>query len=79
MGYHKLVCFFTIIFSALVLTNCASTNQVTELYSTMQTLNKKIDQVNNDIDILRPDIEYAKNEATRANKRLDNKVSFYRK
>lgn len=78
MGYHKLVC-FTIISSALILTNCASTNQVTELYSKMEILNTKIDQVNNDIDLLRPDIEYAKNESTRANKRLDNKVSFYRK
>ncbi|CAD83431.1 major outer membrane lipoprotein [Candidatus Blochmanniella floridana] len=78
MNFRKLIC-FTLTISSLILIGCASTSQITELSSEIQKLNRKIDQVNENINVLNPAIEQIKNEANRANKRLDNQISIYKK
>ncbi|KFU56771.1 murein lipoprotein, partial [Salmonella enterica subsp. enterica serovar Bareilly str. CFSAN000181] len=43
------------------------------------TLSAKVDQLSNDVNAMRSDIQAAKDDAARANQRLDNKVSRARK
>lgn len=65
-----------IILGSLILTNCARTYQVIELSSEIQNVNKKVNKINNQIDLLQSEIEQNKNEVLHANKRLDNQAFF---
>lgn len=78
MHVDKLV-YLVIILGAFILTGCASTNKILELSSEINTLNKKVDQIEDNINVLKPELDCVKNEAIRANKRLDNQSLFYRK
>lgn len=78
MNFRKLI-YPTVMLSSFVLTSCASTNRVVELSSEVHKLNTKIDQIENNINILKPEVENIKSEVIRANKRLDNQSIFYRK
>ncbi|MEK0205540.1 murein lipoprotein Lpp, partial [Klebsiella michiganensis] len=44
-----------------------------------QTLNAKVDQLSNDVNAMRSDVQAAKDDAARANQRLDNAATKYRK
>ncbi|ADV33761.1 major outer membrane lipoprotein [Candidatus Blochmanniella vafra str. BVAF] len=76
---NKILMYFVTVFSTLILVSCASTTKITELSAEVQELSTRLDQLNSNVDILKPEIEQAKNEAHRANKRLDNQISLYRK
>lgn len=78
MHYDKLVC-SVIMLGFLFLTSCASTNQVTELSTEIKEINDKVSQINDRVDTLKIEVNQNKNEAMRANKRLDNQVSLYHK
>lgn len=73
------MCCSVIILSSFVLANCASTTKIKELSSEMRDLSERIDQISSDIDVLRPEIEKTKNEATRANQRIDNQITSFHK
>ena len=47
--------------------------------SDVQTLNAKVDQLSNDVNAMRSDVQAAKDDAARANQRLDNMATKYRK
>ena len=47
--------------------------------SDVQTLNAKVDQLSNDVNAMRSDVQAAKDDAARANQRLDNQAHSYRK
>ncbi|MDU7744608.1 MAG: LPP leucine zipper domain-containing protein [Citrobacter sp.] len=49
------------------------------LSSDVQTLNAKVDQLSNDVNAMRSDVQAAKDDAARANQRLDNAATKYRK
>ena len=51
----------------------------TQLSSDVQTLNAKVDQLSNDVNAMRSDVQAAKDDAARANQRLDNMATKYRK
>lgn len=78
MNGDRLIC-SVIILSSFILSSCASTNKVKELSSEVHDLSERIDQISSDIDVLRPEIEKTKNEAARANQRIDNQVTSYHK
>lgn len=78
MNFTKLV-YPVIVFGSFILISCASTTKVVELSSEMHKLSTKIDKIEDNINVLKPEIENIKNEAIRANKRLDNQSIFYRK
>ncbi|AGC03643.1 Major outer membrane lipoprotein 1 [Candidatus Blochmanniella chromaiodes str. 640] len=78
MNRNRLIC-SAIILSSFLLANCASTNKIKELSSEVHDLNERIDQISSDIDVLRPEIEKTKNEAARANQRIDNQITSYHK
>lgn len=78
MNSNRLIC-SAIILSSFVLASCASTTKIKELSSEVHDLNERIDQISSDIDVLRPEIEKTKNEAARANQRIDNQITSYHK
>lgn len=78
MNYSKLI-LSTIVLSSTLLTGCANNAKTDQLSSEVQTLNAKVDQVSNDINTLRSDVQTAKEEAVRANQRLDNQATSYHK
>ncbi|URJ24771.1 murein lipoprotein [Candidatus Blochmanniella camponoti] len=78
MNRNRLIC-SAIILSSFVLVSCASTTKIKELSSEVHDLNERIDQISSDIDVLRPEIEKTKNEAARANQRIDNQITSYHK
>ncbi|MDU3883037.1 MAG: LPP leucine zipper domain-containing protein [Escherichia coli] len=51
----------------------------TLLAGCFQTLNAKVDQLSNDVNAMRSDVQAAKDDAARANQRLDNMATKYRK
>ncbi len=46
---------------------------------TFNNLNAKVDQLSNDVNAMRSDVQAAKDDAARANQRLDNMATKYRK
>ncbi|OQM34395.1 LPP leucine zipper domain-containing protein [bacterium endosymbiont of Pedicinus badii] len=73
------ILFFSII-SFLFISGCANNgNKFEQLSSDVQNLNEKVDQINNEINGIRTDIQNTKEEANRANQRLDNQASSYKK
>ncbi|VTP67222.1 Murein-lipoprotein [Leclercia adecarboxylata] len=53
--------------------------KIDQLSSDVQTLNAKVDQLSNDVNAMRSDVQAAKDDAARANQRLDNQATKYRK
>lgn len=78
MNPNKLV-YSIVILGSLTLMSCAKTNQITELSSEIKNINDKVNEVTDRVDLLNSEIEQSKNEAMRANKRLDNQISFFHK
>ncbi|MFP3036840.1 MAG: major outer membrane lipoprotein [Arsenophonus sp. ER-BJ3-MAG3] len=74
----KVVLGYIVLISTL-LSGCSNSDQINKLSSNVETLNGKVDQLSNDIQTLRTDVEVSKDEADRANQRLDNQVSKYKK
>ncbi|HCS1639282.1 TPA: murein lipoprotein Lpp, partial [Shigella flexneri] len=58
---------------------CSSNAKIDQLSSDVQTLNAKVDQLSNDVNAMRSDVQAAKDDAARANQRLDNMATKYRK
>lgn len=81
MNCTKLVLSAVIIGSSTltVLGGCSNHSTIDQLSSDVQALNTKVDQISNNMNALHSDIQTAKNEATRANQRLDNHATSYRK
>ncbi|MGV4240891.1 murein lipoprotein Lpp, partial [Citrobacter freundii] len=57
----------------------SSNAKIDQLSSDVQTLNAKVDQLSNDVNAMRSDVQAAKDDAARANQRLDNAATKYRK
>ncbi|PVZ84398.1 murein lipoprotein [Serratia sp. S1B] len=68
-----------VILASTMLAGCSSTAKLDQLSSDVQTLNSKVDQLSNDVNAVRSDVQTAKDEAARANQRLDNMAHSYRK
>ena len=69
----------SIVLASALLAGCSNSSQINKLSSDVQTLNGKVDQLSNDVQSLRSDVQIAKDEAARANQRLDNQVRRYKK
>lgn len=68
-----------LVLAASVLAGCSSNAKIDQLRSDVNTLNAKVDQLSNDVNTVRSDVQAAKDDAARANQRLDNQVRTYRK
>ena len=64
-----------VILGSTLLAGCSSNAKIDQLSSDVQTLNAKVDQLN----AMRSDVQAAKDDAARANQRLDNMATKYRK
>lgn len=69
----------SIVLASALLAGCSNSSQINKLSSDVQTLNAKVDQLSNDVQSSRADIQSARDEAARANQRLDNQVRRYKK
>lgn len=78
MNCTKLVLGAVFVASTL-LAGCSSNAKHDQLNSELQTINAKVDQLGMDVNALRTDVQTAKDEAVRANQRLDNQVRTYKK
>lgn len=68
-----------VIMSITLLAGCSSNTKIDQLSFDVQTLNAKVDQISNDVNELSSNVQTAKDDAIRANQRLDNQVTSYRK
>ena len=68
-----------VILASTMLAGCSSNAKIYQLSSDVQTLNAKVDQLSNDVNAMRSDVQAAKDDAARANQRLDNQATKYRK
>ena len=68
-----------VILGSTLLAGCSSNAKIDQLSSDVQTLNAKVDQLSNDVNAMRSDVQAAKDDAARANQRLDNMATKYRK
>ncbi|MGP1928452.1 MAG: major outer membrane lipoprotein [Arsenophonus sp. NC-WZS1-MAG3] len=69
----------SIVLASGLLAGCSTSSQINKVSSDLQTLNDKVDQLSNDVQSLHIDVQTAKDEADRANQRLDNQVHNYKK
>ncbi|UVK76998.1 MAG: murein lipoprotein [Sodalis sp. Fle] len=69
----------TVIWGSTFLAGCSGNARIDQLSSDVKTLNAKVDQISNDVNVLRSDVQESKDDAVRANQRLDNQASSYRK
>lgn len=67
-----------VILGSTLLAGCSSNAKIDQLSSDVQTLNAKVDQLSNDVNAMRSDVQAAKDDAARANQRLDNQAHSYR-
>ncbi|UMX73556.1 major outer membrane lipoprotein [Klebsiella pneumoniae] len=58
------------------LAGCSSNAKIDQLSSDVQTLNAKVDQLSNDVNAMRSDVQAAKDDAARANQRLDTRLTL---
>ncbi|EAR6886665.1 major outer membrane lipoprotein, partial [Salmonella enterica subsp. enterica serovar Oranienburg] len=63
-----------VVLGSTLLAGCASNAKIDQLSSDVQTLSAKVEQLSNDVNAMRSDVQAAKDDAARANQRLDNKV-----
>lgn len=78
MNHTKLV-LGSVILGSTLLAGCSSSTKIEQLSTDVQTLNAKVDQLRNDITAIHFDVQAAKDDAVRANQRLDNQVHAYKK
>lgn len=66
---------------SMVLAGCSSDKHATldQVQSDVKVVQKKVDVLEKDVVGLRQDADQAKGEAARANQRLDNQATAYRK
>lgn len=71
----------SLVMSSIVLAGCSShkSASIEQLSSDVQVINEKVNYLQNDVAQLRQDANVATSEAARANQRLDNQVTMYRK
>lgn len=67
-----------LITGSVALTGCTST-KVAKINADVNTLNEKVDILAKDVKDMQEDVKVAQYDADRANKRLDNQVTTYRK
>ena len=72
-----LVVLGSIVLGASMMTGCSSTDEA--LNAKVDNLTAKVDQLASDVDSLKADVQTAKDEAARANSRLDNLTTKYKK
>ncbi|EEH0754961.1 hypothetical protein GPP53_002113 [Salmonella enterica] len=65
----------TPILITIMLSGCANHEKIDRLARDIQTLQARVAQVEQDINALRPEIQAAKDEAARANYRIDDRNS----
>lgn len=63
------------VFTTLLLSSCANPEKIDTLAHDIQVLHVKVTQLEQDINALRPEIQAAKDEAARANYRIDDRNS----
>ncbi|EBJ0766700.1 hypothetical protein DOO10_17375 [Salmonella enterica] len=63
-----------VVLGSTLLAGCSSNAKIDQLSSDVQTLSAKVEQLSNDVNAMRSDVQAAKDDAARANQRLDNKV-----
>ncbi|CAK9885198.1 MAG: Major outer membrane prolipoprotein Lpp [Candidatus Erwinia impunctatus] len=68
-----------VVLASTMLAGCANNTKLDQLSSDVQTLNAKVDQLSGDVNAMRSDVQAAKDDAARANQRLDNQTRSYRK
>ncbi|MDE9427143.1 major outer membrane lipoprotein [Xenorhabdus bovienii] len=73
------VVFGAVILASTLLAGCSSATKVEQLATQVNTLGSKVDQLRNDLSAVHSDVQSAKEEAARANNRLDNQVRSYKK
>ncbi|MCV2525878.1 MAG: murein lipoprotein [Candidatus Lightella neohaematopini] len=61
------------------LVGCSNKNKINQISSEVKTLDTKFNKISSDVSNMHSDIQNAKNNAVRANQRLDNQVNDYRK
>ncbi len=66
-----------VILGSTLLAGCSSNAKIDQLSSDVQTLNAKVDAERRNA--MRSDVQAAKDDAARANQRLDNQATKYRK
>ncbi|ARC54726.1 murein lipoprotein [Candidatus Riesia sp. GBBU] len=76
MNYTKII---YIISSLFLLTGCSGIDLNKKLSSDVQSMQGRIEQLSNDVQSLQSDMQITKEEANRANQRLDNQVLKYKK
>ncbi|MFP3029186.1 MAG: major outer membrane lipoprotein [Arsenophonus sp.] len=69
----------SIVLVSVLLAGCSKSSQINKLSSDVETLNDKVDQLSNDVQSLDINVQTTKDEAARANQRLDNQVHGYKK
>lgn len=69
----------SVILGSTLLAGCSSNTKIEQLSTDVQTLNAKADQLSNDVTAIRSVVQAAKDDAARANQRLDNQVHAYKK
>ncbi len=65
-----------VITGSTLLAGCSSNAKIDQLSSDVQTLNAKVDQLSNDVNAMRSDVQAAKDDAARANQRLDTGLTL---
>ena len=69
-----------VIFGSVALAGCSSKHATIEqVQADVQTVQQKVDVLEKDVTGLKQESAIAKGEAARANQRLDNQVTTYRK
>ena len=68
-----------VILGSTLLAGCASNADIDQLSYDDLTLNAEVDQLSNDVNAMRSDVQAAKDDAARANQRLDNMATKSRK
>lgn len=68
-----------IVLGSVLLAGCGNTAKMDQLSSDVQTLTAKVDQISSDVNAMRTDVQAAKDDAARANQRLDNMAQSYKK
>ncbi|MCV2499747.1 MAG: murein lipoprotein [Candidatus Lightella neohaematopini] len=78
MNYIKLIQTILVV-GCFSLVGCSNKNKINQISSEVKTLDTKFNKISNDVDNMHSDIQNAKNNAVRANQRLDNQITNYRK
>lgn len=68
-----------VIIGSTMLAGCANQGKTDQLSTEIQALGAKVDQVSSDVNSMRSDVQAAKDDAARANQRLDNMARGYKK